>query len=68
MMAVAIGRMEEFRPQTDNIERMEVFFTANDIADAKQPAVLLNCIGRKTYGIVKNLLAPALPVPSHTLS
>ncbi len=40
---------------------MEVFFTANNIAAAKQPAVLLSCIGSKTYSIVKKLLAPALP-------
>ena len=60
-MAVTLGHIEEFSPQIDNIitylERMEVFFMAND---AKQPAVLLSCIGSKTYSIVKNLLAPAL--------
>ncbi len=48
------------------LQRMEVFFQANGVADAKQVAVLLSCIGAKTYGVL-NLLAPDEPV-SKTLA
>ena len=36
-------------------------FAANSVTDAKKSAVLLSCVGSKTYGVVKNLLAPDLP-------
>lgn len=49
--SVAFGRIEEFRPEADNItsylERIELFFTANEVADVKQAAVLLSCIGKQ---------------------
>ena len=44
------------------LKRMELYFTANDIVDAKKAAVLLTFIGWKTYRIVKSLLAPNLPI------
>ena len=66
MATVAVGHIEEFRPDVEHIttylERMELYFIANDIADAKKAAVLLPCIGAKTYRIVKSLLAPNLPI------
>ena len=66
MTTVAVGHIEEFRPDVEHImtcfERIELYFIANDIADAKKAAVLLTCIGGKTYRIVKGLLAPSLPI------
>ena len=66
MATVAVGHIEEFRPDVEHIttylERMELYFIANGIADAKKAAVLLTCIGGKTYRIVKSLLAPNLPI------
>ena len=66
MATVAVEYIEEFRPDLEHIttylERMELYFIANDIADAKKAAVLLTCIGGKTYRIVKSLLAPNLPI------
>ena len=57
MATGAVGHIEEFRLDveyiTTYIERMELYFIANDIADAKKAAVLLTCIGGKTYRIVK---------------
>ena len=64
MATVAVGHIEEFRLDVEHIttflERMELYFIANDIADAKKAAVLLTCIGGKRYRIVKSLLAPNL--------
>ena len=66
MATVEVGHIEEFHPDVDHIttylERMELYFTANDIADPKKAAALLTCIGGKTYRIVKSLLAPNLPI------
>ena len=43
-------------------ERMEQYFTANDIADpAKQRAVLLSACGATTYQLIRNLVAPGKP-------
>ena len=55
MATVAVGHIEEFRPDVEHIttylERIELYFIANDIADAKKAAVLLTCIGGKTTGL-----------------
>lgn len=65
MATVALGRIDEFSTETDNItnylERMELFFIANSVAEDKQAAVLLSCIGSKAYATLKNLLAPDQP-------
>ena len=66
MATVAVGHFEEFCSDIEHIttylEKMELYFIANDIADAKKAAVLLTCIGGKMYRIVNSLLAPNLPI------
>ena len=45
------------------IERAQQYFTANDITGAdKQKAILLSCIGDRTYNTMKDVLAPAAPI------
>ena len=60
-----IGQMQEFDPSSDRIstylERVEIFFQANGIADGKKVAVLLSIIGGKTYSLLSDLLAPEKP-------
>ena len=59
------GRLKAFVPEDENIstylERVELYFAANAVEEAKQAAVLLTVIGTKNYGIIKSLVAPALP-------
>ena len=59
------GRIKEFHPEEESIEsyleRVELFFTANEVADEKKVAVFLSIIGSKTYAILRNLVAPAKP-------
>lgn len=44
-------------------ERLEHYFTANDVDDAgKQRAILLSVCGATTYQLIRNLVAPAKPV------
>ena len=47
---------------TTYLERMELYFISNDIADAKKATFVLTCISRKTYRIVKSLLDLNLPI------
>jgi len=59
------GKIAEFSATDENIdtylERVQLFFAANGIADDKQSAVLLTSIGAKAYDIIKNEFAPQLP-------
>ncbi|KAL2086779.1 hypothetical protein ACEWY4_017838 [Coilia grayii] len=61
------GRIEEFSEEKGNswqeyAERLECFFTANDIEEeSKKTAVLLSVCGAATYSTLRSLLAPTLP-------
>ena len=59
------GRIKEFHPEEETIEsylkRIELFFTANEIATEKEVAVFLSVVGSKTYAILRSLVAPAKP-------
>ena len=46
---------------TSYIERLQQYFTANDVAEAKQRAILLSACGIATYHLIKNLTAPENP-------
>lgn len=54
--------LEKFDPEAESIgtylERADNYFSAHDIAADRQVAVFLNAIGRETYSLLKNLLAP----------
>ena len=59
------GRLKAFDPEAENIstylERIELYFEANEIADEKRVSVLLTVIGPRNYGIIRSLVAPARP-------
>ena len=61
----SIGKIQEFNPVSERIstylERVELFFTANGIADEKQVPVFLSIIGGKNYTLLSDLLAPTKP-------
>ena len=58
------GRIKEFCPEEETIEsyleRIELFFTANEIANEKKVAVFLSVVGSKTYTILRSLVALAM--------
>ena len=43
------------------MERVQLYFTANSVADVKQVPVLLSAIGSSTYVLLSDLLAPETP-------
>ena len=59
------GKLSEFHPEAESIsaylERVELFFMANSIADDKKVAVFLSVIEGKTYSLLRDLLAPEKP-------
>ena len=59
------GHLQEFNvelePITAYLERVELYFSANSIEEDKRLAILLSVIGPKTYGVLRNLLAPGRP-------
>ncbi|XP_022108206.1 uncharacterized protein LOC110988727 [Acanthaster planci] len=59
--SVLIGRLDPYdqvKEITNYLERLDLFFKANDISAAKQAAVLLSCIGAPVYKTVKSLCDP----------
>lgn len=66
MMATsAIGALSEFNPEEQDfasyLEKVELFFEANNIAEEKKVAVFLTAAGQKTYEILRYYSAPKLP-------
>ena len=60
-----IGTVGEFQPDNKTIsaylERVSLFFDANNVAVEKQVPWLLNIIGAKTYSLLRTLVAPSQP-------
>jgi hypothetical protein len=60
-----IGKLGEFQEGKETfvnyVERMEQFFVVNEGKNEKKVAVFLSVVGPATYGILKNLVQPALP-------
>ena len=59
------GTIREFEAENEKIssylERIELYFTANEITNEKKVAILLSVIGAKAYGLIRDLLAPTNP-------
>ena len=61
-----IGTLHEFNSSEEDWERyvevLDNFFVANDIVnDGKKAAVLLTCVGARTYKLISDLCSPDLP-------
>ena len=60
-----IGNIQPFDPNTCDfklyIERVNLYFEANEIDATKRVSVLLTLIGDRTYSVLKDLLDPDAP-------
>ncbi len=65
MATPVIGTLHEFNPDVDTIttflESVDLYFSANAVANAKRVPALLTTIGSTTYTLLSNLLAPEAP-------
>ena len=59
------GRLQEFNNDAESVtaylERVELYFATNEIADDKKVAVFLSSVGATTYALLRDLAAPAKP-------
>ena len=64
-MSPMFGRIQEYEPVNElfsaYLERVQLFFLANGVDDDKKVLVFLSVMGSKTYSLLRNLVAPALP-------
>ena len=60
-----IGKLPTFNQSTDNwdnfIEKVNLYFTANDIKQERRVPVLLTVLAEETYDLLKGLVAPEVP-------
>ena len=65
-MTHSLGALHEFHPNGEDfstyVERVQIFFAANDVPEAKQVPVFLNAVGGNTYGVLRSLLSPDNPM------
>uniref|UniRef100_A0A1X7TDA7 CCHC-type domain-containing protein n=1 Tax=Amphimedon queenslandica TaxID=400682 RepID=A0A1X7TDA7_AMPQE len=58
-MARAVGNLETFDPKRHNfpkyVQRVKLYFTANDIPNARRKLVFLSALGYETYDILANV-------------
>ena len=64
-MTTVLGQLDAFNPESDSvtvyIERVHLFFTANNIPDKKTVPVFLSTSGWKSYEHLRNFIAPTPP-------
>ena len=64
-MAAIHGTIGTFDPTLEDwgsyTERLQQYFTANDVTECKRMAILLSGCGVATYHLMKNLTAPEKP-------
>ena len=62
------GELKEFRPEDEKIgvylERVQLYFQANDVKETKKVPVLLSTVGPHVYQLLHDLLSPANPKDS----
>ena len=57
------GELKEFRPEDEKIgvylERVQLYFQANDVKETKKVPVFLSTVGPHVYQLLHDLLSPA---------
>ena len=65
MATAQFGILKEFCPDSESVkvylERVQLYFEANEVPEEKQVPILLSTIGSSTYTLLSDLLAPAVP-------
>ena len=60
-----LGFMDAYNPDMDDwstyVERLDLFFLANEIRDDKKVAVLLTVLRTKAYSLLRTIITPSKP-------
>ena len=59
-----IGQVEEFIPGSDwkhYVERVEMFFEVNSVAEDEKVPTILTLMGNKMYALLRNIVSPRRP-------
>ncbi|XP_066955294.1 uncharacterized protein [Macrobrachium rosenbergii] len=60
-----LGNVADYNPDLEDfdvyVERVQLFFTVNDIEEEKKTAVFLTLVGPKNYAILRDLIHPSNP-------
>ena len=68
MMAGRLGSIDPYDESQEDFEsyvsRVKMYFTANDVGDAKQVPAFFSLAGPKVYGLARDLLSPNKPEES----
>ena len=67
-MATHFGKLQEIQCESDiksYLQRVTLYFEANEINAKKQVVVLLSSIGGPIYTLLSDLLAPVTPGENH---
>ena len=63
--ALVYGSVQEYNQENElfsaYLERVDLFFSANDVGDDKKVPIFLTVVGSKTYSLLRSLVAPSLP-------
>ena len=63
--ALVYGSVQEYNQESElfsaYLERVNLFFSANDLEDDKKVPIFLTVVGSKTYSLLRSLVAPSLP-------
>ena len=64
-MATKFGTIDAYNSESGSIkaylERVQLYFSANDVPENKHVPILLSSIGAPTYAFLSDLLVPQLP-------
>ena len=64
-LSKSFGRIDPFKPENETIaaylERVDLYFLANDIPDAKKVAILLTSVGDRIYALLRDYFTPNKP-------
>ena len=62
------GKIQEFKPEAERfstyVDRLKLYFDANEVRDDKKVAVFLTVIGAKNYALLSDFCAPDKPQDS----
>ena len=61
LLVLLVNFFREMESIISYLERVKVFFIANQVEDDSKASVLLSLLGSKVYGVLRNIMSPNRP-------